>query len=113
MLRIYYPTFSLGDFCELFGKTRQAYYQREKYNYKEQLKEEILLQMVLKERKLMPKLGARKLLVRLEPRIPKDLLPGRDKFFDFLREHQLLVGKKRRRVRTTYSNHWLHTYPNL
>ena len=113
MLRIYYPTFSLGDFCELFGKTRQAYYRREKYNYKEQLKEEILLPMVLKERKLMPKLGARKLLVRLEPRIPKDLLPGRDKFFDFLREHQLLVGKKRRRVRTTYSNHWLHTYPNL
>ena len=69
--------------------------------------------MVLKERKLMPKLGARKLLVRLEPHIPADLLPGRDKFFDFLREHQLLVGKKRKRVRTTYSNHWMHKYPNL
>ena len=69
--------------------------------------------MVLKERKLMPKIGARKLLVRLEPRLPEDLLPGRDKFFDFLREHQLLVGKKRRRVRTTYSNHWMHKYPNL
>lgn len=69
--------------------------------------------MVLKERELMPKIGARKLLVRLEPRLPKDLLPGRDKFFDFLREYQLLVGKKRRRVRTTYSNHWMHKYPNL
>ena len=69
--------------------------------------------MVLKERKLMPKIGARKLLVRLESRLPEDLLPGRDKFFDFLREHQLLVGKKRRRVRTTYSNHWMHKYPNL
>ena len=97
----------------MFGRSRQAYYQREKYNYKEQLKEEILLQMVLKERKLMPKLGARKLLVRLEPHIPADLLPGRDKFFDFLREHQLLVGKKRKRVRTTFSNHWMHKYPNL
>ena len=61
----------------------------------------------------MPKIGARKLLVRLEPRLPEDLLPGRDKFFDFLREHRLLVGKKRRRVRTTYSNHWMHKYPNL
>ena len=69
--------------------------------------------MVLKERKLMPKLGARKLLVRLEPRIPADLLPGRDKFFDFLREHQLLVGKKRKRVKTTYSNHWMHKYPTV
>jgi len=112
-LRANYPRFSLGDICELFGKSRQAYYQREKYNYKEQLKDEILLQMVMKERKLMPKIGARKLLVRLEPRIPEDLLPGRDKFFDFLRDHRLLVGKKRRRVRTTYSNHWMHKYPNL
>ncbi|MCW1734169.1 IS3 family transposase [Anaerorudis cellulosivorans] len=103
----------MGDFCELFGKTRQAYYRREKYHYKEQLKDEILLQLVLKERTLMPKIGARKLLVRLEPRLPEDLLPGRDKFFDFLREHRLLVGKKRRRVRTTYSNHWMHKYPNL
>ena len=25
----------------------------------------------------------------------------------------LLVGKRRRRVRTTYSNHWLRKYPNL
>ena len=78
----------------MFGKTRQAYYQREKYNYKEQLKDEILLQMVLKERELMPKIGARKLLVRLEPHLPKDLLPGRDKFLDFLREYQLFKFRK-------------------
>ncbi len=50
--------------------------------------------MVLKERELMPKIGARKLLVRLEPRLPKDLLPGRDKFFDFLREYQLFKFRK-------------------
>ena len=112
-LRSNYPGFSLGDNCELFGRTRQAYYQREKYSYREQLKDEILLQMVVKERELMPKIGARKLLVRLEPRLPEDLLPGRDKFFDFLREYQLLADKKRRRVRTTYSNHWMHKYPNL
>jgi putative transposase len=78
----------------LFGRSRQAYYQREKYNYKEQLKDEILLQLVVKERKLMPKLGARKLLVRLESRVPEDLLPGRDKFFDFLREYQLFKFRK-------------------
>ena len=69
--------------------------------------------MVLKERKSKPKLGARKILLILEPRLPKELLPGRDKFFDFMREHRLLVGKKRRRVKTTYSNHWMHKYPNL
>ena len=56
------------------------------------MKDEILLQLVLKERKLMPKLGTRKLLVRLEPRVPEDLLPGRDKFFDFTRINQLWVS---------------------
>jgi len=48
--------------CELFGKSRQAYYQRCKYNYKEAVKAEVLLQLVKNERKLMPKIGGRKLL---------------------------------------------------
>ena len=103
----------MDTLCDLFGKSRQAYYQRDKYNYKEEVKEEILLQLIEKERTLMPKLGGRKLLGKLEPRLPPELSIGRDKFFDFLRKHGLLVGKRRKRIRTTYSNHWLHKYPNL
>jgi transposase InsO family protein len=103
----------MNGLCDLFGRSRQAYYQRSKYNYKEEVKEEILLQLVEKERKLMPKIGGRKLLERIEPRLPAELSMGRDSFFDFLRKHGLLVGKRRRRIRTTYSNHWLHKYPNL
>jgi transposase InsO family protein len=99
--------------CDLFGRSRQAYYQRSKYNYKEEVKEEILLQLVEKQRELMPKLGGRKLLELIHPRLPKELSIGRDSFFDFLRRHGLLVGKRRRRVKTTYSNHWLRKYPNL
>ena len=38
---------------------------------------------------------------------------GRDAFFDFLARHNLLVRKSRLRARTTFSNHWLHKYPNL
>ena len=99
--------------CDLFGRSRQAYYQRNKYNYKEEVKEEILLQLVEKQRELMPKLGGRKLLELIQPRLPTELSIGRDSFFDFLRCHGLLVGKRRRRVKTTYSNHWLRKYPNL
>jgi len=99
--------------CDLFGRSRQAYYQRNKYNYKEEVKEEILLQLVEKQRELMPKLGGRKLLELIQPRLPTELSIGRDSFFDFLRRHGLLVGKRRRRVKTTYSNHWLRKYPNL
>jgi putative transposase len=99
--------------CDLFGKSRQAYYQRNKYNYKEEVKGEILLQLVEKQRELMPKIGGRKLLKLIQPRLPTELSIGRDSFFDFLRKHGLLVGKRRRRVQTTYSNHWLRKYPNL
>jgi transposase InsO family protein len=103
----------MDTLCDLFGRSRQAYYQRNKYNYREEVKEEILLQLVEKQRRLMPKLGGRKLLELIQPRLPAELNIGRDSFFDFLRRHRLLVGKRRRRIRTTYSNHWMHKYPNL
>lgn len=99
--------------CDLFGKSRQAYYQRLKYNYKEEVKAEILLQLIARERKKMPRLGGRKLLVRIQPRLPGELYLGRDSFFDFLREKGLLVRKRRNRTRTTLSSHWLRKYPNL
>jgi transposase InsO family protein len=112
-LRTKQPQQDIGTLCGLFGKSRQAYYQRLKYNYKEVLKAEILLQLIAGERELMPRIGGRKLLYKLQPRLPSELLMGRDKFFDFLREYKLLVRRKRYRVRTTNSNHWLRRYPNL
>lgn len=103
----------MDTLCELFGKSRQAYYQRSRYNYKEELKSEILLQLVEKERKLMPRIGGRKLLLRIQPRLSEELYLGRDSFFEFLRDKGLLIHQRRYRVKTTYSNHWLHKYPNL
>lgn len=97
----------------MFGKSRQAYYQHSRYVYKEEVKAEILLQLVDKERKLMPRIGGRKLLLHIQPHLPAELYLGRDSFFEFLREQGLLIRKRRYRARTTYSNHWLHKYPNL
>lgn len=99
--------------CELFGKSRQAYYQHSRYVYKEEVKVEILLQLVGKERKMMPRIGGRKLLLHIQPHLPAELYLGRDSFFEFLRGQGLLIRKRRYRARTTYSNHWLHKYPNL
>ncbi len=69
--------------------------------------------MIEKEREQMPRLGGRKLLLKIRPMLPEELQIGRDDFFDFLRENNLLVRRRRNQVRTTYSNHWLHKYPNL
>lgn len=77
------------------------------------MKEEVLLQMVLKERKFMPRLGGRKLLERVRPQLPTELMIGRDSFFDFLRKNHLLVRQRRTRIFTTDSKHWLHKYSNL
>jgi transposase InsO family protein len=38
---------------------------------------------------------------------------GRDALFDLLASHRLLVRRRRRRVCTTLSSHWLRRYPNL
>ena len=105
--------FKVEALCGLFGYSRQAYYQQMNYNYKEVVKAEILFQLVGKERKLMPRIGGRKLLYKILDRLPHELQMGRDSFFDFLRENGLLVRKKRYRAKTTFSNHWLRKYPNL
>jgi transposase InsO family protein len=103
----------VNSLCELFGHSKQAYYQRSKYNYKEEVKSEIICQLIEKQRKIMPKIGGRKLLRLIEPDLPEELRMGRDAFFGFLREKGFLVRSPRNRVRTTYSNHWMHKYPNL
>ena len=38
---------------------------------------------------------------------------GRDGFFDYLREHDLLVKPKKNYTKTTYSSHWMRKHPNL
>jgi len=59
-------------------------------------------------------MGARKLYDMLQTFIMEHgIKMGRDALFDLLAANQLLVKKRKRRVQTTYSNHWLRKYPNL
>lgn len=90
--------------------SRQAYY---KHLQRTELKEEgqfRLLYQVREIRKTHPRIGARKLhelLVNHPDRI------GRDRFMRLLREHGLLIRRKRNPVRTTNSNHYYKRYSNL
>lgn len=58
----------------------------------------------------MPRLGARKLQVKLAEN-GHDI--GRDRLLNLLRESGLLVKRKHYRVTTTYSRHWMRKWPNL
>jgi transposase InsO family protein len=67
--------------------------------------------IIRKEHTLM---GARKLYDMLQPfMMNHGIKMGRDALFDLLASNQLLVKKRKRKVQTTYSNHWLRKYPNL
>ena len=104
-----HPNLSVDAICALFGKTRQAYYQRLSYKYQEVAEESIILDLIAEYRGSMGRIGGRKLWHELNRRLPI----GRDKLFDILDRHHLKASKRKRTVRTTWSESWLHRFPNL
>jgi len=105
---------SLGKLCGWFGITRQAYYQNCKDTAHKVLKEDLILQEVAKIRQLHPRMGTRKLHVKLMTFLDEhEIKLGRDGLFDLLSSNYLLVRRRRRTVRTTNSSHWLRKYLNL
>lgn len=76
--------------------------------------EDLLLLQVDSIRKLQPRCGGRKLFVMLQSFFEQHHIHmGRDRFFNFLRTHKLLVRKTKRSVHTTNSKHHFRRYPNL
>jgi putative transposase len=70
--------------------------------------------MVKQERKKHKHMGGNKLHKKLKPEmIEMDIKCGRDKFFDILRDENLLVHYRKRFVTTTQSHHRYKKYPNL
>lgn len=60
------------------------------------------------------RMGTRKLYELLEPfMLSHSIKMGRDALFDLLAANAMLVRKRKRRIQTTYSSHWLRKYPNL
>jgi transposase InsO family protein len=78
------------------------------------VEEETILSLVREVRKDFPRMGARKLLIYLRPKFEAmHLHIGRDAFIELLYRNFLLVRKVKNRRKTTFSNHWMHKYPNL
>lgn len=104
----------MEELCKLFGKSRQAWYKQKKTGIKQQIQNTIILEMVRNIRKPKPRCGVKKLYQEMKPDLKQSQIKvGRDQLFTILRENQLLIKKRRNRVKTTNSYHWLHTYSNL
>lgn len=109
-----YPHYKMDALCRLFGYTRQAYYERERYISRRHLEEDMVLSLVREARKDFPRMGCRKLLVYLQDRLQQaGLEVGRDAFIDLLGHNQMLIRRRRAHRRTTFSSHWMRKYPNL
>jgi len=98
----------------LLGYSKQSYYKRIKIEEQKDINESLVLSLVEAKRKLWKKGSGRNLYASLQEEFMKHKVKlGRDKFFSLLRENGLLIKKKQRRTRTTFSYHHFHKYPNL
>jgi transposase InsO family protein len=95
--------------------TRQNYYARRQQRRRRAVDSELVGRLVRQERHLQPRLGGRKLRVLLrEPLAEAGVRLGRDRFFEVLREQDLLLARRRsERPRTTNSYHRLPVFRNL
>lgn len=102
----------MGQICHWFGVSRQAHYQLAGRQAERASQEETILALVQALRQRHPRMGARKILHELAPNLAeRGLLPGRDRFFDLLARHDLLLPPCRQKRRTTFPGSW-HC-PNL
>jgi transposase InsO family protein len=101
--------------CSLLGYSRQSFYKRQESDEENVYQEAILLEKVQDIRETQPRIGGRKLHMTLRDFMHGHQMEmGRDRFFDFLASHHLLIRQKRRKKPiTTTSYHWLKKYPNL
>lgn len=70
--------------------------------------------LVDKERKLLPRLGTRKIHSLIKEQLQvQGIKFGRDKLFALMQYYGLQIKPRRRYTQTTMSKHWLRKWPNI
>jgi putative transposase len=99
----------------LLGYSRQSYYQGIKYIQRKAFEADVIIEEVLRYRKVQKRLGTRKLMGEMQHFLAAHSFQiGRDAMFTLLSERGLLVTKRKRRgCITTVSKHRFKKYPNI
>lgn len=93
---------------------RQNYYKAHKIRRRKEVDEDLVEQLVRAERAEQPRLGGRKLYFMLKPELEAaDVSLGRDRFFEVLRDNDLLLEPLPSVPHTTNSRHSLGIFPNI
>jgi putative transposase len=108
------PRATVAGLCGKVGISRQAFYKEKKDRQRKCVEKSAIIELVKIQRKIHPRMGGRKLYNLIQPDFNEmHLEMGRDRFYNVLREADLLIKRRSRSVRTTYSNHDFRVYPNL
>ena len=109
-----YPSVSLERLCWLPGLTRQAFYKNTRNSHRKHNTQQLVVEEVKTLRREHPAIGTRKLHQLLQGFYRAHAIKmGRDALFSTLSEQRLLIRRRKRRVSTTQSHHWLKKYANL
>ena len=104
----------MSQICTHWGLSRQGYYQALKRQYLKSLQEDIILELVRDQKRLLPNSGGVKMLHLIRSDLARmNIDIGRDRFFKLLKDNDLLVKRKKKYVYTTNSNHPFKVYTNL
>jgi len=105
---------SVKKLCENVGISRQGFYKSIRARQHREFNEFRILETVMVERLKHPKMGCRKLYSKLKSLwISEGIEIGRDRFFDLLGRHDLLIKRRRNYCKTTNSKHSFRVYKNL
>ena len=101
--------------CKALGHSRQAYYQERTERRRKAVDEQFIIDAVIQARLIHPKCGTRKLLKYTRETLFRARLSiGRDRFFDILRSHDMLIKhSKASEPKTTRFDSSLPLSPNL
>lgn len=100
--------------CARLGMSRQNYYQNRRQRQRRQVDEDLVVELVLRERRLQPRLGGRKIYHLIKAELVKaGVRIGRDRLFEVLESRELLLAPvKSQWPCTTRSSHYLPVFKN-
>lgn len=106
--------FTISQLCDYVGMSRQNYYASRQLRQRREVDEQLILELVRRERRIQSRIGGRKVRHLIQRDLDEaGVVIGRDRFFEVLAEHDLLVERKPGMPRTTNSRHSLPVFHNL
>ena len=113
-MRQLHPNTSVQVLCELFGKSRQAWYKSDKTAIRHQELNGKILDFVKKEREDQANIGTRKLQFMFNKEFAsQDVFVGRDTLYNLLRANGMLIRIRKKYRPSSTNGNGESIYPDL